>query len=1191
MAEAANRSPFKLPKGVRRATLKPQPKGQAGNGKDLKSAMQFAPEPDEAEADRDFDAILQDVLKSDKGASKSQLSTKDHKDAAELAKRLADRVLKARGESAEPADEDLAEPADIQQLIEAREAMAEAAPKRPDIKQPAEEPASAPAAKLKAPEAPQKPRAKTPQPAPEPAPVEEEPDDLSPFAKALADVQAAKPDAKPEDLWADDDDDDDAVGGIVFEAAPEAKQEPAKGEAKRKIKKTQKAKRRLWGKDKAAKEAAPEPAPLPAEPKISEPVASAPAAEIDDQDPFLKRLLADIPLEGDVESEEHLEDLDQPSTEFGSGDGTGMSFSAPPRLVAAKPVEHPRFQKLTEFLTPLAMWLSMAMMIASLVYGAWAGGVDVVVASLFGGGLLTFGSILILAGAAKAYSPILLTSFLWKRLRKNKTNAAVLAGSEILNTLGLAEAIIDADADARLVTTRDGVVVYANDAYVNVAEEAGIRGATGLPPRIDRLFGQSGTESSKMFRLAKACRSGTAAEEVLTQTMGAAGQLAKGELPLRRFNVFVRPMRPADDGEVYAAWRLHELPVDRQQDSLKSAYFNLPRAVVALERSGAVAWMNIKAAELFGTKPGHTLALSDVVMGEVKPIITHLWESDGEEYEARIRDRSSDRPGTSRDVILTPFTKGGPGEGFVCVEVMEKSAQAADASGMQVGADLTEAPFGIAVLEGDPSTDGKITYANNLFSSYFPEASDGARFSSVLSPSSISELAAAMRARQSQKPLTKPIEIRVGEGAQAHIFRVYARPVRRRRGAYGPRQTVLYAVDITYQRRMEEDSVQGQKLQQIGQIAGSVAHDFNNLLVVVMGSTELLMRNHPVGDPSYRDLAMIYETAQRAQNLTRNLLAFSRKQTLKPEVCSMTELLNDFTPALKRYVSEKVALEVVHGRSIPHVKADKGQIHLAVMNLAVNARDAMPGGGSLRIETKHVTAEDIAEYGYEVLEEVDHVLVEVADTGGGVPAEHADHIFEPFYTTKGEGQGTGLGLSTVSGAIAQMGGRIFLYNRSGEGATFRIFLPAVSAEEAAAAAERNAANVVKNDESADPTGKGRILVVEDEDGVRSIVVRALSMCGYEIVEASDGDEALEILVEDDDKFDLVLTDIMMPEMDGPTLIEEAGDKLQGAQVVFMSGYAEAAMRDKLNTIEGARYLQKPFTLTTVAAVVKEALTR
>ncbi|MEM1409792.1 MAG: ATP-binding protein, partial [Pseudomonadota bacterium] len=879
----------------------------------------------------------------------------------------------------------------------------------------------------------------------------------------------------------------------------------------------------------------------------------------------------------------------------GGGEEPGDQSSADLSLAfgADKPLPEPvkenRWRGLTEALTPAALWLSIAAMISSLVYGVWLGGVDVVVASLLGGGLLVFATILIAAASSKAYSPALLGGFLVKRVQKPHAQAAVLAGNDILKTLGLAETIIDADADARLVTTKHGVVVYANDAYMSIAEEAGIIGATGLPPRIDRLFGQSGTESSKMFRLAKACRSGIPAEEEVTQAMGHATHRAKGELPVRRFLVSVRPMRPSADGQVYAAWRLNELELSRQKDNLKAAFANYPRAVVAVERSGSIAWVNDAASRLFGTKRGQALSLGDVVLGEVDPLVGYLWEPAADEHEVRIRDR--EQPGSSIEAVFTPFVQGGAGEGFVCVEVMPKASGVRETGSVAAVSDLTDAPFGVAVIEGDPSADGKITYTNGLFKSYFPQASDNARFQSVLSPQAVSELAGALRTRQAQKPLTKPIEVRVGEGAQAHTFRLYARPVRRRRGSYGVRQTVLYAVDITYQRRMEEDHVQGQKLQQIGQIAGSVAHDFNNLLVVVMGSTELLMRNHPVGDPSYKDLSMIYETAQRAQNLTRNLLAFSRKQTLKPEVCSLTELLNDFTPALKRYVSEKVSLEVIHGRHVPAVKADKGQIHLAIMNLAVNARDAMPGGGSLRIETKHVPGADIADYGYEVLDEVDHVLIEVADTGGGVPAEIAEQIFEPFFTTKGEGQGTGLGLSTVAGTIGQMGGRVFLLNRQGEGATFRIFLPAVSEEEVAAANERDRSrNSGTNDEeAADPTGTGRILVVEDEDGVRSIVVRALTMCGYEIVEACDGDEALDIIEADTEHFDLVLTDIMMPEMDGPTLIEEAGDKLNGAKVVFMSGYAEAAMREKLNTIEGARYLQKPFTLTSVAGVVKEAL--
>ncbi|NRA30976.1 MAG: response regulator [Parvularculaceae bacterium] len=1104
MADAAKKKrSFRFPLGVKRAVLKPT----AGSDGE-KPSLQFEPGADGETMENDFDAILQKVMAATDPA-KSSLSDEDNQQAAAIAKRLAEGGIKksapAKPAAPEPAaepqvaakpaldidDDDLAEPADIQKLIQARESMASLKPIQPFSDEP-------------------------------PAPSESV---IKPFADDEPVVE--EPELKP-------------FGDEAEDAKPELKPLPTDDEE--------------------------ESAPLDTE--------------------MLRALFADRLNPDQLADDDDSEDDEGPTSGGGDG-GSSMAFAASP---LPESVDEPPLRSLAETLTPVALWLSITALVGSLVYGVWQGGVDVIVAGTFGAGLVVFATILIAASASKAYSPILLAGFLFKRVSRPKDDAVVLAGHDILQSLGLAEGIIDADADARLVTSRDGVVVYANDAYLQIAEQAGIRGATGLPPRIDRLFGQSGVESSKMFRLAKACRSGTPCEEEVTQAMGRSAHDAKGELPVRRFLVSVRPMRPVGDGEVYAAWRLQELEVARQQDTLKAAFASFPRAVVAVERSGSIAWTNNAADTLFGTKAGQPLALSDVVLGEVKPLIGHLWEPAAEEHEARIRDRVTGGS-TSIDVVLTPFVKGGAGEGFICVEVVPKTAVASDQESLAAGSDLTDAPFGVAVLEGDPSADGRVTYVNSLFKSYFPAASDGARFQSVLSGQAISELMTALKAKQPQKPLTKPIEVRVGEGAQAHTFRLFARPVRRRRGTYGPRQTVLYAVDITYQRRMEEDHVQGQKLQQIGQIAGSVAHDFNNLLVVVMGSTELLMRNHPVGDPSYKDLSMIYETAQRAQNLTRNLLAFSRKQTLKPEVCSLTELLNDFTPALKRYVSEKVSLKVVHGRNVPEVKADKGQIHLAIMNLAVNARDAMPGGGSVTIETKHIPGSDIADYGYEVLDEVDHVLVEVADTGGGVPADIAEKIFEPFFTTKGEGQGTGLGLSTVAGTIAQMGGRVFLFNRPGEGATFRIFLPAVTEEEAQLAAERRAAvQNVDNEEAADPTGKGRILVVEDEDGVRSIVVRALGMCGYEIVEACDGDEALELIEEDDERFDLVLTDIMMPEMDGPTLIQEAGDKLKGAKVVFMSGYAEAAMREKLNTIEGAKYLQKPFTLTSVAAVVKESLT-
>lgn len=855
--------------------------------------------------------------------------------------------------------------------------------------------------------------------------------------------------------------------------------------------------------------------------------------------------------------------------------------------------------RLLEAITPFALWGSLALVLASLVYAAWIGGVDTVVAATFGAGLLAFGTLLLLASATRAYSPLLLTGLVLGRRGRGEQRRAVLAGQDILSALGLAEDILSADPEARLVTTREGVVVYANEAYMRIAEEAGVIGATGLPPRIDRLFGQAGGESTKMFRLARAARSGAEGDEVVTQAMGRGGRgRGEDEVPRRRFEVAVRPMASGDHlGSGHVAWRLREVPIENARDDLRAAFGSYPRAVFALERSGNLAWMNARAAEAIGVRQGTALKLSDFLLGETNDLTAGLSAADGEEFEARLRDRQE---GFGGSVVLTAFARGGVGEGFACVEMVQKGGVAREAGAGELSSDVADAPFGVMVLEGDPSSDAKITYANALIGEALG-AEAGKTIGTVLPAGALRDLSSALAAyRKAQErkdarkaerdPLTREVEFSVGEGASARIMRMQARPVRRRRGAYGPRQTVLYIVDITKERRVQEDRTHDAKLKELGKITGVIAHDFNNLLLVVMGSTELLMRRHQAGDPSYPDLVLIKENAQRARNLTQNLLAFSRKQTLQQEVLSLTDVLSDFTPFLARYVTERIKVEVRHGRGLPAVKADKSQLELALMNLAVNARDAMPEGGTLTLSTKDVPASEIKRYGYAVLPEAEHVLIEVADDGRGVPEAIAEQIFEPFFTTKGEGKGTGLGLSTVHGIVGQMGGRIFLHNRPGpgvgSGATFRIFLPALTEEEARAA--RSAERAHQPNENQDLTGKGRILIVEDEDGVRNIVVRALSMCGYEITEAEDGDDALEI-IEDEPPFDLVLTDIMMPEMDGPTLIAQAGTKLAGAKVIFMSGYAETAMREKLGEIEATGYLQKPFTLKKVAAVVKEAL--
>ena len=746
-----------------------------------------------------------------------------------------------------------------------------------------------------------------------------------------------------------------------------------------------------------------------------------------------------------------------------------------------------------------------------------------------------------------------------------------------MQPLGIAEDILNVDIDARLVTTRDGVVVYANDAYQKIGADAGIHGASGLPSRIDRLFAQSGPESRKIFRLCRAAKSGTATEEIITQMMG----IGENGPILRRFEISLRPMR--DRGE-HIAWRLREQEVEDIVDTLSTAYAKYPRPVFGLERSGRLAWYNEALAEWVGSIHG-ALQMSDFILGESTDLIDRLWDGDVNSQQARMRRRS----GGGLDIELTPFLRGGVGEGFVCIELQPEAAAGMVDETSTIAGDMSEAPFGVAMIEGDIGSDAYVADANKMFAEIFDIDDKKPLLGKCFGEKVIRDLMTALKNRSATTVLARPVEVRIGEGPSAKIMHLHARPVKRRRGSYGKRQTVLYSVDVSFQKRMEEDYSQDQKLKTIGHLAGSIAHDFNNLLLVIMGSCEFLTRRHAAGDPSYPDLVLIQQNAQRAKNLTSNLLAFSRKQTLQSEVLSVTEMLRDFSPFLNRSVTERVELSVINGRGLPKVKADKGQLELAVMNLAVNARDAMPQGGKLRIETKLVEANEVAGYGYAVLEAIDHVLIEVADSGTGVPLEIADKIFEPFFTTKAEGKGTGLGLSTVYGVIGQMGGRIFLDNKPGVGATFRIFLPAYQMDEEELAKEAAAARNTTRPEAADLTGKGRILIVEDEDGARSIIVRALQMCGYEITEAEDGDKALEIIEDEEKPFDLVLSDIMMPEMDGPTLIQEAGAKLGGAKVIFMSGYAEAAMRDKLEAIEDAGYLQKPFSLKVVAAKVKEAL--
>lgn len=388
--------------------------------------------------------------------------------------------------------------------------------------------------------------------------------------------------------------------------------------------------------------------------------------------------------------------------------------------------------------------------------------------------------------------------------------------------------------------------------------------------------------------------------------------------------------------------------------------------------------------------------------------------------------------------------------------------------------------------------------------------------------------------------------------------------------------------DNSEETKLKRQVAQATKMQAVGQLAGGVAHDFNNILTAIIGYCDLMLLRHPPGDSDYDDIQQIRQNSNRAASLTRQLLAFSRQQTLRPQVLQLPDVVAEVSHLLKRLLGEKVQLEVQHGRAIGAVRADPGQLEQVIVNLGVNARDAMPDGGTLTIETKAVSKSDVRAMGSEILPIGDYALLSVIDSGTGIAREHLAKIFEPFFTTKEVGKGTGLGLSTVYGIVKQSGGFIFADSEMGRGTRFDIYLPV------------HAGGVPKQNTLAtldappkEMWGSGRILVVEDEPMVRAVAERALVRQGYSVETACDGEEALGFFAEGK-QYDLVVSDVVMPNMDGPAMARELRKQHKDMRILFMSGYAEEQLRQSIN-LDKVAFLPKPFSVQQIAEAVREAL--
>ncbi|MEM0990737.1 MAG: ATP-binding protein [Pseudomonadota bacterium] len=419
-------------------------------------------------------------------------------------------------------------------------------------------------------------------------------------------------------------------------------------------------------------------------------------------------------------------------------------------------------------------------------------------------------------------------------------------------------------------------------------------------------------------------------------------------------------------------------------------------------------------------------------------------------------------------------------------------------------------------------------------------------------------------------------------------FGTFAQISLTRMSVQGQPSLVAVLTDASELRMLEERFAQSQKMEAVGKLAGGVAHDFNNVLTAISGNCDLLLLRKDASHPDFSDLTQIRQNANRAAALVRQLLAFSRKQTLQPKLLSVQDVVSDTLYLLDRLIGETITLSLDHGRDLGSVRADNQQLEQALMNLVVNARDAMPNGGTVTIATRNRRLVSVEQYRGVSVPAGEYVEISVADNGTGIDPQVIDDVFDPFVTTKPQGEGTGLGLSTVYGIVKQSGGYIYAENMPGSGARFTILLPRAFGEDVEAAQKIEAVQDAAPVAAPDLTGQGAVMLVEDEAPVRSFASRALKLRGYRVIEAESAEAAMELLEDGAEDVEVLVSDVVMPGMDGPTFATKARALRPELRVVFISGYAEDSFRRNLKDNDFL-FLSKPFSLNELTATVKIAM--
>jgi two-component system, cell cycle sensor histidine kinase and response regulator CckA len=542
-----------------------------------------------------------------------------------------------------------------------------------------------------------------------------------------------------------------------------------------------------------------------------------------------------------------------------------------------------------------------------------------------------------------------------------------------------------------------------------------------------------------------------------------------------------------------------------------------------------------------------------------------------------LRFASEGRAGTPLRLLQVPVIPGDPQTPTLVLLLDETTAAAAaDASvtsSMQTL--MARLPLGLALTD----RDGRFLFLNDAFCRAvgMPEGSRPVYPGDLVVREDKAAVADSVRRYAMGQPMTGDIAVRLNALPEEPV----ALTIASARGL-GDAAVLLSIKDSSEESKLKKQVAQATKMQAVGQLAGGVAHDFNNILTGILGHCDLMLMRHTPGDSDYDDIQQIRNNANRAASLTRQLLAFSRQQTLRPQILQLPDVVSEVSNLLQRLMGETVQLEVKHGRNLGAVRADPGQLDQVIVNLAVNARDAMPKGGTLTIQTYAVTKADVRKIGSDILPIADYTALSVSDTGTGIPAEALPKIFEPFYTTKEVGKGTGLGLSTVYGIVKQSEGYIFADSTLNKGTVFTIYLPVHTA-----ASSDVETKIKVKEKGAELWGSGIVLLVEDEDMVRAVAERALTRHGYQVVTATNGEEGLTVLQSRDD-IDMLVSDVVMPVMDGPALGQHAREMKPDLPILFMSGYAEEQLRKSIS-LENVNFLPKPFSVQQLAEAVRAAL--